>query len=538
MGDNTVNIAVKTVADLSGATAAAGAIRGITMETARLEKANDKARVDEWGFYRLHNLPEKVRRVTKEIHELAPASEKAGTSSRKFGFLASQAGVQLGDFATQVSMGTSAARAFSMQAPQVIGQLATAGVMGTKMALAMTGIGAAIPLALMAAPALMSFLSGTSEKAEDAAEKIDGLGEKLAKIQTERSEKVLQNLQDAEDRSRALDISTATVRTAQEAAAKSQLENAAKLAQAEQNVNVILGIRVDQFKQIREENERAAKVRQQELDAANQAAAEEAAEMQREIDRLAATMAGTEAELAELRRRKDEEETLIAGLEGKRSEYQSVIKGTPAINGGFSLAPQNAWAAWDRQKEVDQARNDLKGVDKMISERGESLGAVELLIKKAELQITKGNTAIEAKSKELAAKAEAAQINLVALAESQGADTTLELTETVRKNQAATTATLTTLRDDLQKASDEQGGLSMSAARALFLLNQTLANNQVDPNEVGMVREAVAQLLASNEAVRGAVLGGFTRLTQENLTLRSQIDALQKQFDDVKKLTK
>lgn len=165
--DTDIKIGITTTADTAGAEKTTQAL---TKTTQALKETGNASTA----------LPAKIGPVSASTVTM-------GNNMGKMGMLANQASYQIGDFFTQVEMGTSPVRAFSQQAPQLLGALSMAGVLSARAAMAFTGIGAAIPLAVMALPYLTQWLglagdkAGESgEKAKQAAEKAEAASKKAA----------------------------------------------------------------------------------------------------------------------------------------------------------------------------------------------------------------------------------------------------------------------------------------------------------------------------------------------------------------------
>lgn len=101
------------------------------------------------------------RRTAGQLQTMSGATRAAGASSGAFGRGIQNAAFQVGDFAVQVGMGTSAVRAMSMQLPQLLGGF---GVLGAVVGAAVAVVGA-----------LATSLFNTSDAAEEAEDGISRL---------------------------------------------------------------------------------------------------------------------------------------------------------------------------------------------------------------------------------------------------------------------------------------------------------------------------------------------------------------------------
>ena len=104
-----------------------------------------------------------LERLNAEYQGGGNAIQKAEGATRSYGGSLQQVGFQVGDFATQVGAGTSAAQALGQQLPQLLGAFGTFG--------ALAGAGAAILIPLGAA------LLGTAFESETLEDKMKALGE-------------------------------------------------------------------------------------------------------------------------------------------------------------------------------------------------------------------------------------------------------------------------------------------------------------------------------------------------------------------------
>lgn len=191
------------------------------------------------------------------VATLSNEAKTGGKNIGNMGMLANQASFQIGDFFTQVEMGTSAVRAFSQQAPQMLGALQMAGVMSGPATLAVAGIGAAIPIATIALSGLSKMFTSSAVASDDMAARIKTNAETSA----ESLGKILDAQFDAIKKSQEQDDARKQNWTARDAAkdqaATAAIESADKLHEVSVRVNSQLGISENSYDKIADANARA-----------------------------------------------------------------------------------------------------------------------------------------------------------------------------------------------------------------------------------------------------------------------------------------
>lgn len=160
--DKNINIAIATTADMSGTTAAKAAIDGlIVVEKSAGEVSSSYMTALEAEAAEIERLAQAARKAEPALENLNQGQRKVTTSGGAMRYQMSNIGYQIQDFAVQTQMGTSAMRAFSQQAPQLLGSFGPIGIaLGTVAALA---------------PAIMTFFSGSAAGAKEAAESVAAL---------------------------------------------------------------------------------------------------------------------------------------------------------------------------------------------------------------------------------------------------------------------------------------------------------------------------------------------------------------------------
>lgn len=106
----------------------------------RVNAAMERGRISqERGAQIISLAQQKYMAAATSTAALGAATAAASTSGRNFGYMAQQAGYQIGDFATQVASGGSAVTAFVQQGSQMLGMFGMMGAIGGA-ALAIGGI--------------------------------------------------------------------------------------------------------------------------------------------------------------------------------------------------------------------------------------------------------------------------------------------------------------------------------------------------------------------------------------------------------------
>lgn len=308
MSDKPVTIGFKTTADTTGAKATVAAL-------------------------------DKVEAGTKKA---AKATDEGGKGMGKAGMLANQASFQIGDFATQVEMGTSAMRAFSQQAPQLIGAFQMAGVLSGPVTMALAGVAVALPIITMGVKAMGSAFGDAEEAAKKSADAIA----KFGKRDNEELEKQLAGRMDALDRQAAKEEALAQRRpktlAAQIEYSDAILENARKFEEIQAKLAGTLGIKLDRMREIEAIEDRAearlVKKAQEDLAAQEELLAQAREKESALNQRLAAMDAESEQVRGQLAKALAERKALY----DQKRALEGAVKSDP----GFleSLAPANNYS--------------------------------------------------------------------------------------------------------------------------------------------------------------------------------------------------
>lgn len=317
-------------------------------------------------------------RSTREFNEATLARLRAGQAARsagldmsKMGMLGNQASYQIGDFVTQVQMGTSAARAFSQQAPQLIGTFTSLGLVSGGLGMALGGVAVAIPLVTM----LFERFTNQADTLKPKIEEINKAVEKNSDLLTKAYEAHVKDMDAADAAAQKWDDLTA----AKNSAAIANLSNAQKELQAYEALNDALGIQVDLIgaKADLERSAREEAARQKTQFAANEAAgsAGEVAATMSKINDMRSEVARWRAEAE----KKDKE----AGV------LQRMIR--DAETGGFNTDA----ATLDRARTLAEA-NAIREAMRTLE------GQIQDLERRADAQTAKANDKIKAADEAIA----------------------------------------------------------------------------------------------------------------------------------------
>lgn len=143
-----------------------GVQQGAKDVTAAFDKIKRGARDTETAVERVG------KRSLNPLKAMEGAVDRAGGRSKNLGFVLNNVSNQVGDFAVQVGMGTSAVKALGMQAPQAAGALAMLGGPFVGLASVM-GLVAALGLPII------SMFMNTGVQADELGDQLEGLGEQI-----------------------------------------------------------------------------------------------------------------------------------------------------------------------------------------------------------------------------------------------------------------------------------------------------------------------------------------------------------------------
>ena len=509
MADRNVEIGIKTTADTTGVkkmTEAMGVLNASAGTSA------DKARVFTFASY---NLDEALKTGANNVERNSDAVRVGSTNIGKMGMLANQASYQVGDFFTQVEMGTSVTRAFSQQAPQMLGALSSAGVLSGKMALALGGIGAAIPLLAMALPMLTQWFGSIGAAADESTDKTVKLSEKLAELPLKMITDASNEIEAAIENANALRVDLSGMVQAENEYSKAALDNAEKLRTAQENFNVVLGIRVDKYRELREAEkaEKAARdeaQRQQIQGMQDEIAKREKLLQDKEaaLERRRALAAQLQAEL-EVQQRKLEtlginRESLTVASKQSAGSYDKSV-GSWAPNSGFD--PERA----DRiNTDAKAAQIALEGVGALYESTQQSVDKLAMELKRL---TGSSGAAIESE----AAKLEGARLQIEKDKEALGMNIdriveTAKASDTLAKSELAVKVS-NQLATDAQGVVDSVTTTNAKVQAQIDTLKAAIPNG-IDLTEIQKVSQAMAAIA---DAIR---MGNAETNKQQNEILR------------------
>lgn len=238
MADKGVTISINTTANVAGAVEAKRSID--VLADANSEAAITTSTLTDKEVAAAKAIGEATRKFNEEALAKLKAArliQSSGLDIQKVGILANQASYQLGDFVTQVQMGTSGIRAFSQQAPQLIGAFSALNIVSGPVGIALGAISVAIPLVAMG----FEKLSSTSDTLKP---KIDAINESLetnAKLLLEAYEAHRREQQEAEESAQ----KWPALEAAKNSASRAAISNAQKELEAYEVLNESLGIKLD-----------------------------------------------------------------------------------------------------------------------------------------------------------------------------------------------------------------------------------------------------------------------------------------------------
>lgn len=228
------------------------------------------------------------------------------------------------------------------------------------------GLAGAISIGAVAGSILVNTLSQTEAAADAAAEKLEGLAERVGSLKSEQIAKLSDNITASADAARKLAENYDQTQAAEQAFATGALDRAEKLAQAQRLIAESLGIQVDAYKELEaaaaREQERRRLAAEQAVAAENDkvAKAREALEIQAdEVRQLAELNAQKQAELAAARE-------LLQTLRATAAETERISKQSTSV--GTAITPAGPVTARDPElvRQRDEAAANLEGLKARI----------------------------------------------------------------------------------------------------------------------------------------------------------------------------
>jgi len=437
---------------------------------AATETSSDKAKVASFAHY---DLDAKFKKVAEVVPKITNPVATMGSGMGKMGMLANQASFQVGDFFTQVEMGTSKMRAFSQQAPQLIGAFQMSGLLSGPMGLALAGISVALPMIALgfnkitgAAKETVETVQQIGEAAKEAAEQTIAAEEEQAEARWEAAQAVIQNW--------------AALKAAQAATASAALAADEEMLNYQEKLNIALGRNIDLSQQRLElEQRRRAQ------DAADQAApaiqaAEEAAMAVQAARRRVNNLEGQKGQ--QVGDAVAASATVGAwNQELERLRNQQRNAPSPAESGSWSPASRSLTAGQVKANaDLDQR---ISGLEELIAKMSGERDAATQAAQRMQAKIETAENAFQKAAADGEDKA-AAAAESIALAEAQlkQADKSAELdkvTENMRQRAGdidAVLAEITPLNTSQQQALERVKGVTKDGIAAADE-TATLANN-------------------------------------------------------------
>lgn len=511
MADRDIQIGIKTTADTSGAKAA-------TIEIAKLNAATgtaaDKAKVLQWAHY---DLDATFKKTEKSAGKMASAAGDGGKNMGKMGMLANQASFQIGDFFTQVEMGTSAVRAFSQQAPQLMGAFTMAGVLSGPVTLALAGIAAAIPIITVGVKALSSAFSESSEPAGKTAEAIGKIKENMGALKRDEIDKVTEGIYDARDAAIDLRQDISDITAAENELANATLSNAEKRASAHRNIALLLDLEIDKLDEIRKAEEEAAEKRRV---AAEQALAAE----QKKLDdaRFAAQVAAdtlTELQFQDARNQADliRQRERLKLLREEKAELERIaaLDLRPGESGSWSpagrMGPDPRSLA---KKELGTARftTEMGGIENVIAELEKTISGV-----------AKADRAFQKASNTLSVVEGAVALNIQRIEETFAEDDLLAKTE-VAVNVAKAMA------EEVRSVTGKIEANTAQAAANKATLDSAAADGAVTTRDLANVSQGLKTMVGSLQSGTATSKENVQELIRIVTRLQADVDAQKAQI--------
>lgn len=371
MADKNVTIGFETTANTAGIDQTVSAVKGLSAEeVAYNERKAMFLTAQEREVAEVQRMVEAAKRLREVKKAENEEHVKSGKEMSRQGQFYNDLSYQVQDFSVQVTSGTSAMRAFSQQAPQMLSAFTQFGVVSGKTAMLVGGIAAAIPFIVMGGQAIANAFGESKDEIDKAVESYGKLSKAHEKLDLQKLTFAGNALKLADER--ALDLATNQFPKLQKAGfsyAESQIVNATKVAASEQLVATALGLQVDKIKQIVAAEERLKQLRLEKAeealadiekrrsDAVNERnkVAKEYNEAISEAESKMALSAQKRAELFKVKNQRAEDEDIVATGRGLNYEVSSGMSGT---GGGAAILTAES------RDRLDEAKRRLAGTAK------------------------------------------------------------------------------------------------------------------------------------------------------------------------------
>ena len=395
--ESKVNIAIKTAADLTAVDATAN----------KLSTMADKVSVSQWGFY---DLGTEIKKTTDRTEGLVTGMRGVERPVRNN----SLAILELSRGLEDAQYGI---RGVLNNIPSLVLSLGGS-----------AGLAGAISIAAVGLSQLEPLFTQTGESAEDAAEKVKELTDRMAEAEGRRFDQVADSLEAAGQRIKAQRQNWDDTAAAERSYSAAALTNAEALAKAQQEINDALGIQKDRLKELAAAAELEAQKR---ADAAQSAIALERKKQNdatiavqnaaRDLEVQKARADQEKQNLAALRER-------LAALEEEKFKLQQIAS-ADAARSAQTQGPFSAPGAYQTNQAAADARANLQspqftaaidGLKARIANLEENLlsltkdgGVVnkaETALIAAQTKLVDVNKAVEIKSAEIVQNFETADI--------------------------------------------------------------------------------------------------------------------------------
>jgi hypothetical protein len=459
--------------------------------------------------------------------QAAAASTAASAGAGRVGQVAAQAGYQVQDFATQVSMGTSAFTAFAQQAPQFLGVFGPGGAIA----------GALLAVGAIAAKVFLDMgddAKSASEKAEELADTIDQIGKNAAaairedidfgKSKLEQAKTAAQNFAD--------EVNNAAQNQIDYNAAV--LESFNNLLTAERTLRNVKGETISNVKDLAAEEKAAAEAR----------AAQVQIQIQSEQLKLQAAEDSVEIEkqaLAEVRVQKAEKEALLQTernslqvLRDQRDALEELAKERVSLGeslgslisgeSGFMMKGPTSPTARAAQAQLDTGavagqmsaiENRISELEKAVASTGELSQAVET----ATESLQQSESALRQTQSDVST-------SIASIAEIAASEEVKIKAQTAAEKAKAFASEIETMIAGIEPTNQQQ-------ATALGNLGTVLKDSQVTQNEIATTTSSLATLAP---LIRQSITNNTTSVTQLISimnTFQNQNSMIQRQIDDL-----
>ena len=481
------------------------------------QETGDQSRYAGWGVQTLSN-------------DVAPAGKNIG----KMGMLANQASFQIGDFFTQVEMGTSAVRAFSQQAPQLVGAFQMAGVMSGTTALAMAGVGAAIPIATIALGGLSKMFTTSAVASDDMAARIkknaENAAESLGGI-LDAQFNAIKKIQEIES-SRTQEWKARDA--AKDQSASAAQESAEKLHNVSVRINSQLGITEKAYDKIAGDNERAQMAAEAATAESVKAEQEKVEALQKTQDAQGEVWNRQYESVVSVNEQLQAEREKLSVIQAQKKELEAIAARDP---GAFMIASMTAMGSSaeqlgpleDLHRRANSARDSLandgteeaaKGRIKTLQER---LASYEATLAETSNKTEEAVNALEDQK----AASDVAISRLQKLLQDDNQVRFVQFMEQMASARG----------DEMAKAAEGLHATNEQGAKIIANLNDIVAGG-IQVNELPALQQTMLQVQAGIRSgiiemtgnVRG-LMENMSAMTVQMASQKAQIDAMKRTID-------